>query len=63
MPRALRVARRHVADLETLLLRREQRIVQLETLVDSLLRANGIPVEANAERFWRGSSCLVVVTQ
>lgn len=45
---SLRVARRHLADLETLLLRREQRIVQLETEVDSLLRANGILVEANA---------------
>ncbi|MEO5799728.1 MAG: hypothetical protein ABIZ70_09290 [Gemmatimonadales bacterium] len=46
---SLRVARQHISSLETLLVLREQRIVQLEAQVDSLMRVNGILVEANAE--------------
>lgn len=46
---SLRVARQHISDLEALLVLREQRIVQLEAQVDSLLRANGILVQENAE--------------
>ncbi|MES2305262.1 MAG: hypothetical protein V4558_07130 [Gemmatimonadota bacterium] len=46
---SLRVARQHISSLESLLVLREQRIVQLEAQVDSLMRANGILVESNAE--------------
>lgn len=46
---SLRIARKHISDLEALLVLREQRIVQLEAQVDSLMRANGILVQENAE--------------
>lgn len=46
---SLRIARRRISDLEALLVLREQRIVQLEAQVDSLLRANGVLVQENSE--------------
>jgi hypothetical protein len=46
---SLQIARRRISDLEALLVLREQRIVQLEAQVDSLLRINGILVQENAE--------------